>query len=149
VRVVLDRALRMPGTSKLVHSARQAPLWAMTSNLSEAPAAMKLGAAGAQVIRVPATATPPGLDLAAVLHALAEKGITRLLVEGGARVASSFVAADLADEIWLLRGGNPVGADGVPALDALPLSAITRSPALKLRDSETLQNDTLTIYERT
>src|SRR6188508_2358860 len=85
VRVVLDRALRMPGTSKLVHSARQTPLWVMTSNLSEAPAAMKLGAAGAQVIRVPTTATPPpGLDLAAALQALAEKGITRLLVEGGA-----------------------------------------------------------------
>jgi diaminohydroxyphosphoribosylaminopyrimidine deaminase/5-amino-6-(5-phosphoribosylamino)uracil reductase len=148
VRVVLDRALRMPGTSKLVHSARQTPLWVMTSNLSEAPAAMKLGAAGAQVIRVPTTATPPGLDLATVLHALAEKGITRLLVEGGARVASSFVGAGLADEIWLLRGANAVGADGVPALDALPLSAITRSPALKLRGSETLQNDTLTIYER-
>ncbi len=74
--------------------------------------------------------------------------ITRLLVEGGARVASSFVGAGLADEIWLLRGANAVGADGVPALDALPLSAITRSPALKPRGSETLQNDTLTIYER-
>ena len=149
VRVVLDRALRMPGTSKLVHSARQTPLWVMTSNLSEAPAAMKLGAAGAQVIRVPTTTTPPpGLDLAAVLHALAEKGITRLLVEGGARVASSFVAAGLVDEIWLLRGANPVGADGVPALDALPLSAITQSPAFKVRVSETLQSDTLTIYER-
>jgi diaminohydroxyphosphoribosylaminopyrimidine deaminase/5-amino-6-(5-phosphoribosylamino)uracil reductase len=60
-----------------------------------------------------------------VLHALAAKGITRLLVEGGARVASSFVAADLVDEVWLLRGPDAVGADGVAALDALPLSAIT------------------------
>jgi len=149
VRVVLDRALRIPGTSRLVHSARETPLWVMTSNLSEAPAAMKLGAAGAQVIRVPTTTTPPpGLDLAAVLHALAGMGITRLLVEGGARVASSFVAAGLADEVWLLRGANPVGVDGVPALEALPLSAITQSPAFKLRASETLQSDTLTIYER-
>jgi diaminohydroxyphosphoribosylaminopyrimidine deaminase / 5-amino-6-(5-phosphoribosylamino)uracil reductase len=150
VRVVLDRALRISGTSRLVHSARATPLWVMTSNLSEAPAAMKLGAAGAQVIRVPTTSVPPpGLDLAGVLQALAEKGITRLLVEGGARVASSFVAADLVDEVWLLRGPDPVGADGVAALDALPLSAITGSPMFKQRASETLQNDTLTIYERT
>jgi diaminohydroxyphosphoribosylaminopyrimidine deaminase/5-amino-6-(5-phosphoribosylamino)uracil reductase len=149
VRVVLDRALRIPGTSRLVHSARETPLWVMTSNLSEAPAAMKLGAAGAQVIRVATTiAPPPGLDLLAVLHALTEKGITRLLVEGGARVASSFVAAGLVDEVWLLRGADPVGADGVPALDALPLSALTFSPAFKRRASETLQKDTLTIYER-
>jgi diaminohydroxyphosphoribosylaminopyrimidine deaminase/5-amino-6-(5-phosphoribosylamino)uracil reductase len=149
VRVVLDRALRIAGTSRLVHSARETPLWVMTSNLSEAPAAMKLGAAGAQVIRVPTTTTPPpGLDLLAVLHALTEKGITRLLVEGGARVASSFVAAGLLDEVWLLHGPDAVGADGVAALDALPLTAITQSSGFKVRASETLQNDTLTVYER-
>jgi diaminohydroxyphosphoribosylaminopyrimidine deaminase/5-amino-6-(5-phosphoribosylamino)uracil reductase len=150
VRVVLDRGLRLPGTSRLVHSARETPLWVMTSSLSEAPAAMKLGAAGAHVMRVATTTTtpPPGLDLMAVLHALAEKGITRLLVEGGARVAASLVASRLVDEIWLLRGPDPVGADGVPALDALPLSAITGSPGFKLRASESLQKDTLTIYER-
>ena len=150
VRVVLDRSLRIPGTSRLVHSARETPLWVMTSNLSEAPAAMKLGAAGAHVIRVATTTTPPpGLDLAAVLHALSERGITRLLVEGGARVASSFVAASLVDEVWLLRGPDAVGADGIAALDALPLTSITQSPAFQRRASEALQSDTLTIYERT
>ncbi len=101
------------------------------------------------MIRVPVTTTPPpGLDLKAVLHALSEKGITRLLVEGGARVASSFVSAGLVDEVWLLRGPDAVGADGVAALDALPLAAITQSPAFRVRASESLQNDTLTIYER-
>ncbi|HXQ05423.1 MAG TPA: bifunctional diaminohydroxyphosphoribosylaminopyrimidine deaminase/5-amino-6-(5-phosphoribosylamino)uracil reductase RibD, partial [Bradyrhizobium sp.] len=149
VRVVLDRSLRISGTSRLVHSARETPLWVMTSKLSEAASAMKLGAAGAQVIRVATTTMPPpGLDLANVLHALAEKGVTRLLVEGGARVASSFVTAGLVDEIWLLRGPDAVGADGVAALDALPLTSITQSPTFKLWASETLQNDTLTIYER-
>jgi len=148
VRVVLDPRLRIAGTSRLVHSARETPLWVMASELAEAPAAMKLGAAGAQVIRLAPSKTSAGLDLPAVLHALAEKGITRLLVEGGARVASSFVAAGLVDEVWLLRGPDPIGADGIAALDALPLSAITQSPALKVRASESLQNDTLTIYER-
>lgn len=148
VRVVLDRSLRISGTSRLVRSARETPLWVMTSSLAEAPAAMKLGAAGAQVMRVATTSAAPGLDPPAVLHALAEKGITRLLVEGGARVASSFVAAGLVDEIWLLRGPDPIGADGVAALGALPLSVLTGSPAYKRRASETLQKDTLTIYER-
>jgi diaminohydroxyphosphoribosylaminopyrimidine deaminase/5-amino-6-(5-phosphoribosylamino)uracil reductase len=148
VRVVLDRSLRIPGGSRLVQSARETPLWVMTSDLSEAPAAVKLGAAGAQVIRVAANSTPSRLDLAAVLHALSEKGISRLMVEGGARVASSFVSAGMVDEVWLLRGPQAVGADGVPALDALPLSALTGSPAFKLRASESLGKDTLHIYER-
>jgi len=149
VRVVLDRSLRISGTSRLVHSARVTPLWVMTSSLAEAPAAMKLGAAGAQVIRVAATATPPpGLDLRAVLHALAERGITRLLVEGGARVAASLIAAGLVDEFWLLRGPDAVGADGVAALDALPLTTVTQSPGFRVRASEDLDKDTLTVYER-
>ena len=148
VRVVLDRSLRISGTSRLVQSARQTLLWVMTSTVAEAPAAAKLGAAGAQVIRVPGTSTTPRLDVTAVLNVLAERGITRLLVEGGARVASSFVAAGLVDEFWLLRGRDSIGAGGVAALDALPLSGLTRSPTLKQRASEMLQHDVLTIYER-
>jgi diaminohydroxyphosphoribosylaminopyrimidine deaminase/5-amino-6-(5-phosphoribosylamino)uracil reductase len=147
VRVVLDRALRIPGGSRLVHSARETPLWVVASELSDAPAAARLGAAGAQVIRIPPT-PGPGLDLPAVLRALAEKGITRLMVEGGSHVAASFVAAGLADEIWLLRGPDAIGPDGVAALDALPLSEITQSPRFALRASETLGNDTLSVYER-
>jgi diaminohydroxyphosphoribosylaminopyrimidine deaminase/5-amino-6-(5-phosphoribosylamino)uracil reductase len=147
VRIVLDRSLRIPMTSQLVHSARGTPLWVMTSNLAEAPAVARLGSAGAQVIRLAST-PQAGLDLAEMLRALAERGITRLLVEGGARVASSFVAADLADEFWLLRGREAIGAGGIAVLDALPLGAITQSPAFRVRASESLGNDTLTIYER-
>jgi diaminohydroxyphosphoribosylaminopyrimidine deaminase / 5-amino-6-(5-phosphoribosylamino)uracil reductase len=148
VRVVLDRALRMPGSSKLVHSARETPLWVMTSDLAEAAAAMKLGAAGAQVMRVAAKTSPPGLELPAVLRALSDRGVTRLMVEGGARVAASFVAAGLVDEAWLLRGPDAIGPDGIPALDALPLSALTGSPAFRTRASQVLDKDTLTIHER-
>lgn len=149
VRVVLDRALRISGNSKLVHSARTVPLWVMTSDIAEAPAAMALGAAGAQVLRAPAVTSPlPGLDLSAVLHSLAEKGITKLLVEGGAKIASSFVRAGLVDEVWLFQGPNEIGEGGVNALDALPLSAITGSPEFKVRASESFGNDALTIYER-
>jgi len=147
VRVVLDRNLRIPADSQLVHTARETPLWVVASELAEAAAAARLGAAGAQVIRFAPT-QGPGLDLPAVLHALSEKGITRLMVEGGARVASSFVAAGLVDEIWLLRGPDTIGADGIPALDALPLSALTGSPAFRTRASESLGKDTLTVYER-
>jgi diaminohydroxyphosphoribosylaminopyrimidine deaminase/5-amino-6-(5-phosphoribosylamino)uracil reductase len=148
VRVVLDRALRMPGDSRLVHSARATPLWVMTSETVEAAAAAKLGAAGAQVMRVAADPGMPGLDLRAAVHALSEKGITRLMVEGGSRVASRLVADDLADEVWLLRGPNMVGADGVAALHGLPLTSVTQSKYYRVRASETLDKDTLTIYER-
>jgi diaminohydroxyphosphoribosylaminopyrimidine deaminase/5-amino-6-(5-phosphoribosylamino)uracil reductase len=148
VRVVLDPSLRTPGESRLVHSARETPLWLIASETAEAAAAMRLGAAGAQVIRLPPTAVAPGLDLAAALRALSERGITRLLVEGGSRIASSFVAADLVDEAWLLRGPDAVGADGIAALQGLPLTSVTQSTSYRARASEALGNDTLTIFER-
>jgi diaminohydroxyphosphoribosylaminopyrimidine deaminase/5-amino-6-(5-phosphoribosylamino)uracil reductase len=149
VRVVLDQALRIPGDSRLVHSARAVPLWVITSKLAEAPAATMLGAAGAEVMRIAGTGMPlPGLDLAAVLHALTDKGITRLLVEGGARVASSFVAGGLVDEFWLVRGARAIGSDGVAALNDAPLTSITQSPGFRLRASEQLGEDILTVYER-
>jgi diaminohydroxyphosphoribosylaminopyrimidine deaminase/5-amino-6-(5-phosphoribosylamino)uracil reductase len=148
VRVVLDPQLRTPGESRLVHSARETPLWLIASETAEAAAAMRLGAAGAQVIRLPPASAAPGLDLAGVLRTLSERGITRLLVEGGSRIASSFVAAGLVDEFWLLRGPDALGADGVAALDAMPLSTLTRSPAFRERAGETLDKDTLTVYER-
>lgn len=148
VRVVLDRALRIPGTSKLIHSARQHPLWVFTSETADAPAAMKLGGAGAQIARVATTKTPPGLDLKAVLNALSERGITRLMVEGGAKVASSFIDSGFVDEVWLLRGPDKIGADGIAALDSQPLSVITQSPRLATRATEALDKDTLTIYGR-
>jgi diaminohydroxyphosphoribosylaminopyrimidine deaminase/5-amino-6-(5-phosphoribosylamino)uracil reductase len=148
VRVVLDPQLRTPGESRLAHSARETPLWLIASETAEAAAAMRLGAAGAQVIRLPPAPVEPGLDLHAVLRALSERGITRLLVEGGSRIASSFVAAGLVDEFWLLRGPDALGADAVAALDAMPLSTLTQSPAFRERASEVLDKDTLTIYER-
>jgi len=148
VRVVLDPQLRTPGESRLAHSARETPLWLIASETAEAAAAMRLGAAGAQVIRLPPAPVEPGLDLHAVLRALSERGITRLLVEGGSRIASSFVAAGLVDEFWLLRGPDALGADAVAALDAMPLSTLTQSPAFRARASETLDKDILTIYER-
>jgi len=147
VRVVLDQNLRIPAASQLVRSARETPLWVVSSELAEAAAATRLGAAGTQIIRIP-PGSASGFDLPSVLHALAGKGITRLMVEGGSRVAASFIAADLVDEIWLFRGAEAVGSDGVDALDALPLSKITQSQAYKVHASETFDKDTLTIYER-
>lgn len=149
VRVVLDRELRLPADSRLALSARKTPLWVMTAASPQGVASMRLGDAGARMVHMTATGAPsPGLDPAAVLHLLSEGGITRLLVEGGARVASSFLRASLVDEIWLLRGPCVIGEDGVAALDKQPLTAITQSPHWRARATQTLGQDVLTVYEK-
>jgi diaminohydroxyphosphoribosylaminopyrimidine deaminase / 5-amino-6-(5-phosphoribosylamino)uracil reductase len=146
VRVVLDRHLSLPAASRLVRSARSTPLWLFAEASREPSEAALLRASGAEIISV--AANEHGLDLQAVLKELAARGITRLMVEGGARVAASFVEADLVDEAWLYTGKKLIGVDGVPALNGIPLSDITQSPRFRARASENVGEDFLSVHER-
>jgi diaminohydroxyphosphoribosylaminopyrimidine deaminase/5-amino-6-(5-phosphoribosylamino)uracil reductase len=76
--------------------------------------------------RINAPRGPGGLDLRACLERLAEAGVRRILVEGGARLARCLREADLIDEIVLFRSPAALGGDLVPALAGLPLSALER-----------------------
>jgi diaminohydroxyphosphoribosylaminopyrimidine deaminase/5-amino-6-(5-phosphoribosylamino)uracil reductase len=84
----------------------------------------------------------------ALLNLLADRGITRLMVEGGPTVAAAFVAADLIDEAVIMRGPQPIGADGTDALHALPLSALTESCKLRASGMEFLGPDIIESFER-
>jgi diaminohydroxyphosphoribosylaminopyrimidine deaminase/5-amino-6-(5-phosphoribosylamino)uracil reductase len=147
VRVVLDRALRLPGNSRLIHSARATPLWLIASETAEVAAATKLSAAGAHVFHLAVDDHTPGLDLRAVLHTLSAQGITQLLAEGGAKVASSFLKAGLADEFWLFQGAKDIGGDGLPALEGQKLETVVAS-GWRTDETEMFGDDRLTVYRR-
>jgi diaminohydroxyphosphoribosylaminopyrimidine deaminase/5-amino-6-(5-phosphoribosylamino)uracil reductase len=146
VRVILDRHLRLPASGYLARTAREHSLWIFSGPGGEPSSAALLAAEGAEIIRMPVSGR--GVDLAAVLKELGRRGVTRLMVEGGSRIAASFVEAGFADEVWLYRGPVTIGADGVAALDGLPLATVTQSPCYRIRATERLGRDTLTIYER-
>jgi len=146
VRVVLDGALRLPLDSRLVRSAREVPLWVIAG--AEAPAAAKemLEAAGVTVLAVPRA--DGRLDLAAILRLLAERGISRLMVEAGPILAAALLDADLVDEAALFRSAKVVGPDGIDALEGMPLTALTRSPRFANVGSEVIGEDSCEIFER-
>jgi diaminohydroxyphosphoribosylaminopyrimidine deaminase/5-amino-6-(5-phosphoribosylamino)uracil reductase len=146
VRVVLDSKLRLALDSRLVASARETPLWVVTSERLNAENARALQAAGAEVLPAPATAG--GLDLAAVLARLAERGVTRVMVEAGPILAAAMLNADLVDEAALLRSGTPIGADGIDALEGLPLAAFTQASRLELIRTELAGADTIELLAR-
>jgi diaminohydroxyphosphoribosylaminopyrimidine deaminase/5-amino-6-(5-phosphoribosylamino)uracil reductase len=88
------------------------------------------------------------LDLAAALKLIAARGITRLMVEGGPTLAAALLAADLIDEAVLFHSPTVVGADGVDALEGMPLAALTESQRLKCVASESVGADTRMVLER-
>jgi diaminohydroxyphosphoribosylaminopyrimidine deaminase/5-amino-6-(5-phosphoribosylamino)uracil reductase len=145
VRIVLDSRLRLPVASKVVASARQTPLWVVTADASR-EREQALLAAGAEMMRVPSQGGR--LDLAAVLKAVAGLGITRLMVETGPILAAAFLRADLVDEVALFRAPQAIGADGIDALDGLPLAAISHSPRFRSTGREAIGPDTVETFER-
>jgi len=145
-RVVLDSALRLPLTSRLVASAKATPLWIVAGEAAARQHEQALIARGVSVLRMRGGGEK--LDLAGVLGLLGERGITRLMVEAGPILAAAFVRADLVDEAALLRGPAVIGPDAIDALDGLPLSALTRSPRLTAVGDETIGADRVEMFER-
>jgi len=146
VRVVLDARLRVPLSTAIVGTAREVPVWVFGAKNASPVADDILKAKGTEVFRV--GAKDGRLDLRQVVKTLAERGITRLMVEGGPTVAAAFLAADLVDEAALFRSPNEIGMTGINVLEGVPLSALTNSPKLTRVATETIGNDSLTVYER-
>ena len=118
VRVVLDGHMRLPLTHSLVTTAAELPTWMIVlaedaSNQSDRCKAFE--AAGVQLLRAePNKDGNP--DILMALRLLAEKGITRLLIEGGGRIAAAFLTAHLIDEVVWFRAPCVIGGDGLPSL---------------------------------
>jgi diaminohydroxyphosphoribosylaminopyrimidine deaminase/5-amino-6-(5-phosphoribosylamino)uracil reductase len=146
VRVVLDSGLRIPLDSRLVASVRDAPLLVLAGEAAPASREQALASHGVEVLRV--RARDGRIDLTEALKRLAERGITRLMVEAGPILAAAFVQADLIDEAALFRSGKTIGAAGIDALEGLPLEALTRSDRLPPVGMENVSEDSIEFFRR-
>lgn len=122
-RIVLDSGLRLPARSALVQTARQAPVLVVCDPAVDANRRRELEAAGCECL--PLSGGPSNLP--ALLAELGRRQFTNLLVEGGAEVLGSFLAADLIDAVAVyvapkIVGGaralGPVGGVGIELLEA-------------------------------
>ena len=145
VRVVLDSQLRLPPKSRLAGSATRTLDWVFVDESAKPPHEDELTKDGVEVLRVPGA--NGRLDLAAALRALADRGITRVMVEAGPILSAAFLSADLVDAAALFRSSTAIGA-GIDALEGMPLSALTLSPRLRLMGREQIGADTLETFER-
>ena len=68
---------------------------------------------GVEVVQVEGRHGRP--DLRRVLATLAGRGINRLFVEAGAKLAESFIAGEMIDRLHIIDVGRDVGRSGVPA----------------------------------
>ena len=154
-RVVLDGRLMIDPAKNPAHTAREIPVIVYTSAEAlrdGAERAAALRQAGCEIVVVPrdsdlsraGQSCPPRpnlgapaapLSLRAVLEDLGARGMSRVLVESGARVLGSFFAARLADHLMIFVSprvlasgdalGPAAGPDGRTLAEALPVADLT------------------------
>jgi diaminohydroxyphosphoribosylaminopyrimidine deaminase/5-amino-6-(5-phosphoribosylamino)uracil reductase len=147
LRVLIDPNLRVPPTAKLYREARAVALWVIAAPSAADADLARRRDCGAEILSIPAG--PDGRPLAsAILTALGSQGITRLLVEGGSRMATALLEAGLVDRIAWFRAPVLIGADGLPATAMLGLDRLAAAPRFRLSGVERLGPDLLESYER-
>ena len=139
-RVVLDSALRTPMTAAVLSI--DAPTYLMTSFHTGDQSKHRALAARQIAIRH----IPPGrggLDIAAVVRQLYSEGIRSVVAEGGPRVITSLLAADLADRV-IVSISPHIGGQGTDAVGELGDGAAAHSLPLNSR-SVHLVGDTIIV----
>jgi diaminohydroxyphosphoribosylaminopyrimidine deaminase/5-amino-6-(5-phosphoribosylamino)uracil reductase len=147
VRIVLDSKAGLAEMSKLAKTARQVPVWLLCTSAAEAAKRAVLRKAGGEVIEV-AAAGDGRVDVAAAAQALGQRGLTRVLVEGGGQVAAAFLKAGLIDRITSYRAGLVLGADGRSAVGELGFNRLDFAPRFRLVSVRPLQGDTVESWTR-
>lgn len=143
VRVVLDTEGRLTPAARIFDPAAPGAAWVISA------ADDREGVADAERVRWIKVPKANGcIDLRQTLSTLAGLGITRLFVEGGAKIAGAFLAAGLLDEAILFRSPAALGGDVVPALEEMPLETITGSAEFRLVERRRFGPDRMLRYER-
>jgi diaminohydroxyphosphoribosylaminopyrimidine deaminase/5-amino-6-(5-phosphoribosylamino)uracil reductase len=145
VRVVLDRTLRIPLTARVIVDARQVPTWVLT--LPSADPARRKAVLDAGAVLIDVASDPTGqIDLAAAFTALGVRGLTRILVEGGAKFAGALLRAGLVDRLVWIHAPLLIGGDGTAAIAPLGLDSLSAAPGFVRIATEAVGNDALTTY---
>jgi diaminohydroxyphosphoribosylaminopyrimidine deaminase / 5-amino-6-(5-phosphoribosylamino)uracil reductase len=144
VRVVIDRHLRIPPTTRLIADARAAPTWMLTLPSADPVRRQALLSAGVTIIDI-----DPGPDgsgsLTAAVAVLGARGITRLLVEGGGHLAAAFARAGLVDRLVWVHAPMLIGGDGVPAVAEFGLEVLSAAPSFERLSMAAVGDDVLTV----
>ncbi len=138
VRIVLDSGLAIDPKSRLVQSAKETPLWVLYSE--ESPSQSILEDAGVVLHHTDC------YDINAILRLLAEQGITRVLIEGGAQVHASFLREGCFDELLLYRAPSLLGGDAVNFTAHLDLFNLEDRHDFVRISTQQLGNDVLERY---
>ncbi len=124
-RIILDSRLRMPLTAKLVKTAGAAPVIIATTSHADEHKLSNLHEAGIEVMVIPSDREGQ-VDLRELLSMLAQRGISSVLVEGGAKVITSFLRQALVNRLVIAIAPKIMGK-GIEAVGDLQVTDISQA----------------------
>ncbi len=143
VAVVLDSQLRIAPDSQLVRGAPARPLMLLTGRAGEAGEFAK---AGVEIATIALEDGGDHVSLPAALVWLAERGITRVMVEAGSRLAGAFLRDGLVDRLYWFRSSMVIGGDGRSVFEALGVDDLSLAPGFERQSVEAVGKDLFEIY---
>ena len=147
VRVIAARKLDLPEDGTLAASVGVGPLWLLHGTDAKPDKIAAWTDRGATCIGVGVSGGY--LDPARVLHALAERGITRVFCEGGGSLAASLLQAGLVDRLVTFGAGVVLGAEGQPAIAALGVDRLAAAPRFDLTEVRRTGADVMSVWSAT
>lgn len=147
VRIVVDGRRRLPLTSKLVTTASRHPTWLVTLQGNHDARFETFRSAGVEMVEVPPDRYGQP-DLKTIVTRLAERGLTRVLVEGGSHLSAALLRDDLIDRIYWFRASGIIGGDGLPVAAPFGVGHLSDMVRFARDDVLALGPDQLEIYSR-
>jgi diaminohydroxyphosphoribosylaminopyrimidine deaminase/5-amino-6-(5-phosphoribosylamino)uracil reductase len=135
-RVVFDRHARLSSRSVLARTARDVPTIIVTTETTRLPA--DLANAGVESL--------PARDLDDALFKLKARGITSLLVEGGAGLAASVLGAGCVDRLIIFQAPIVLGAGSLGAFSGIASHDLANAPRFHAIRTRRFGDDVMTIY---
>ncbi len=149
VRIVVDRRMRLPLTNNLVTQAHKIPTWMITLGDQDDIRAEAYQEAGMELIIPPdATGADGGITLSWVAEELANRGLTRVLVEGGSHLAAAMLRRKLIDRLSWMRAPRIMGHDGIPVTQAFGVDHLEETPFFDRTYSFASGDDVVEVYRR-
>jgi diaminohydroxyphosphoribosylaminopyrimidine deaminase/5-amino-6-(5-phosphoribosylamino)uracil reductase len=128
IRIIIDQRLRSPASARVFGQRSAAPTIVVTSSRNAAIVQRRYGT------RVQAIAAPSdgrGISLPELMREFGRRGWSKILIEGGARLAAAALRAGIVDRVAFFMAPLILGC-GLPAVEGL--LAPTVRDAIKLKN---------------
>lgn len=133
IRIVLDNNLRLPQDSNLIKTSTDLPLWIF----HDTDRTLK----GAELIK------EDTYYLKKIMQTLVKKGITRILVEGGATIHASFLKEKLWDEFLIYRAPTLLGEEHKTMMPSMNITELAQRYDMQRKSLRLLGQDVLETYQ--